>query len=64
MSTHNIPFCYIKKKIILNSRNLQLWIFRGTQERVRNSSGKQAISVLATEVLLYNDTIPREMILI
>ena len=25
----------------------------GSQERVRNSSGKQAISVQATEVLLY-----------
>ena len=27
--------------------------FQGTQERVRNSRGKQAISVRATEVLLY-----------
>ena len=28
-------------------------LFLGTQERVRNSRGKQAISVRATEVLLY-----------
>ena len=27
--------------------------FLGTQERVRNSRGKQAISVRATEVILY-----------
>ena len=27
--------------------------FEGTQERVRNSRGKRAISVRATEVLLY-----------
>ena len=34
--------------------NLQLWdFFQGTQEQVRNSSNKRAISVLATEVLLY-----------
>ena len=34
--------------------NLQLWaFFQGTQERVRNSRGKRAISVRATEVLLY-----------
>ena len=28
-------------------------MFQGTQERVRNSPGKRAISVRATEVLLY-----------
>ena len=27
--------------------------FQGTQERVRNSRGKRAISVRATEILLY-----------
>ena len=38
-------------KIILN---LQLWdFFPGTQRQVRNSRGKRAISVPATEVLLY-----------
>ena len=29
------------------------FLFKGTQERVRNSHGKRAISVRATEVLLY-----------
>ena len=44
----------IKKKITLNYLNLQLWdFFLGTQERVRKSSGKRAISVRATGVLLY-----------
>ena len=34
--------------------NLQLWdFFLGTEERVRNSRGKRAISVRAIEVLLY-----------
>ena len=48
MSTHNIPFLNIKKKIVLIITNLQLWnLFQGTQERVRNSHGKRAISVLA-----------------
>ena len=47
MSTHNIPFLNMKKK------NLQLWeFFQGTQERVRKSRGKRAISVRAIEVLL------------
>ena len=33
---------------------MQLWdFFQGTKERVRNSRGKRAISVQATEVLLY-----------
>ena len=36
--------------------DLQLWdFFQGTQGRVRNSRGKRAINVRATEVLLYND---------
>ena len=35
--------------------NLQLWdLFHGTQERVRKSRGKRAISVRGIEVLLYN----------
>ena len=46
MSTHNIPFLNIKKKIIQIIPNLQLSnSIQGTQERVRNSRGKQAISV-------------------
>ena len=36
------------------SQNLHLWdLFQRTQERVRNSRGKRAISVRATQVLLY-----------
>ena len=36
----------MNEKITLNYPNLQLWdFFQGTQERVRNSLGKQAISV-------------------
>ena len=54
MSIHNIPFLNITKKIDLNYPKLQLWnLFQGTQERVRTSLGKRAISVRAIEVLLY-----------
>ena len=51
MSTHNIPFQY-KKTITLNYlKSAAEGFFLGTQDR--NSRGKRAISVLATEVLLY-----------
>ena len=56
MSTvHTIySFQYKKKKITLNySKSAAKGFFLRTQERVRNSHGKQAISVRATEVLLY-----------
>ena len=54
MSTHNIPFLNIKTKSALIMPNLQQWdLFQRTQERVRNSRGKRAISVRAIEVLLY-----------
>ena len=44
----------ILKKITLNyPKSTAIGFFPGTQERVRNSRGKQAISVRATEVLLY-----------
>ena len=44
----------IKKKIILNySKSVAMGFSQGTQERVRNSRGKRAISVRATEVPLY-----------
>ena len=44
----------IKKKITLNyPRSAAMGFFQGTQERVRNSRGKRAISVRITEVLLY-----------
>ena len=43
------------KKITLNYHNFSaMGVFQGTQERVRNSDGKRAISVRATEGLLYN----------
>ena len=41
----------IRKKII--PKSAAMGFFQGTQERVRNSHGKRAISVHATEVLLY-----------
>ena len=54
MSTHNIPFSTYKRNLPLIIPNLQLWdSFQGAQKRVRNSRGKRAISVRATEVLLY-----------
>ena len=41
-------------KVTLNYFNLQLWNFsQGTIDRVRNNRGKRAISVRATEGLLY-----------
>ena len=45
----------IKKKIALNyPKSAAMFFFlQLTQERVRNSRGKRAISVRATEVLLY-----------
>ena len=54
MITHNIPFIIIKKKITLHySKSAAMGFFQGTQEQVQNSRGKRAISVRATEVLLY-----------
>ena len=44
----------IKSKITPDySKSAAKGFFLGTQERVQNSRGKQAISVGATEVLLY-----------
>ena len=44
----------MKKKNILNyPKSAAMGFFQGTQEQVRNSCGKQAISVQAIEVLLY-----------
>ena len=44
----------IKKKITLNyPKSAAMEFFQGNQERVRNNRGKRAISVRATEVLLY-----------
>ena len=55
MTIHNIPFSiYIKIYIKLNyPKSAAKGFFLGTHERVRNSRGKRAISVRATEVLLY-----------
>ena len=54
MSTRNILFSKLKKKITLNyPKSAAIRLFLGTPERVRNSRGKRAISVRATEVLLY-----------
>ena len=48
-------FEILKKKISLNytKSTAKGLFFLGTQERVQNSCGKRAISVRATEVLLY-----------
>ena len=54
MSTHKIPFSIYKKKFTLNySKSAVRDFSKGTQERVRNSRGKRAIRVRATEGLLY-----------
>ena len=53
MSTQIYHFQYKKEKLLQVIANLQLFdCFLGTQERVQNSRGKQAISVQATEVSL------------
>ena len=53
MSTHNIHL-NINKNITLNHpKALAMEFFIETQERVRNSRGKRATSVRATEFLLY-----------
>ena len=53
MSLHNIYVFNIKKKVTLNNPKSEVkGFFLRTQEHVRNSRGKQAISVRATEVLL------------
>ena len=44
----------MKKKYTLNyPKYVAMSFFQGTQEQVRNSRGKRAISVRAIEVLLY-----------
>ena len=54
MSSHNIPFLNIRKKIIVNyTKSATMGLVQGTQERVGNSCGKRAISIRAIEVLLY-----------
>ena len=54
MSTHNIPYLNIKKKITLNyPKSAAMDFFQRTREPVRVSRGKRAFIVRATEVLLY-----------
>ena len=54
MSTHNIPFSIYRRKINLNyPKSAVVGFFQGTQERIRNSRGRQAIRVRAIEDLLY-----------
>ena len=44
----------LKKKITVNyPKSVAMGFFQETQERVRNSRGKRAISVRATEGLLF-----------
>ena len=55
MSTHNIPFSiYIKKENHPKLSQICSYgiFFQETQDRVRNSRGKRAINVQATEGLL------------
>ena len=53
MTTHNVPFFDVKRKSPKIIQNLPLSdFFQRTKGRVRNSHGKRAISVRATEVLL------------
>ena len=53
MRTHNIPFAVNKMTIALNYLNPQLSDVSKGLKRVRNSHGKRAISVRATEGQLY-----------
>ena len=55
MSTHNIPFSKKKKRKSHSypKSAAMRFFFQGAQERVRNSHGKRAISVRATECLLH-----------
>ena len=52
MSTHNMPFS-LKLKLTLNyPKSAVMGFFPRDSKRVRNSCGKRAISVPATEGLL------------
>ena len=52
MRTQNIPFQYKTENHPKLSQICSFVFSRGTQERVRNSRGKRAISVRAIEGLL------------
>ena len=52
--TQNTIFNIKTKELIHNcTKSAAMGFLQGTRERVRNSRGKRAISVRATEVLLY-----------
>ena len=58
MNMHNIPFSIQRRKITLNyPKSAAVGIFQGYMNEfetgVRNSRGRRASSVRATEVLLY-----------
>ena len=61
MCTHNIPFSIQKRKNTIIPNLQPRGFFLGTQERVRNSHGKRAVSVRATEVLLYWEAVQRRL---
>ena len=55
MSTHNMPLSILEKKItLIYPKFAALGFFTRDSRTSRNSCSKQAISVRATEVLLYN----------
>ena len=53
MSTHNIPLPILIPINLNYPKYAAMGFFEGTPERARNSHGKRAISVRATEGLLY-----------
>ena len=70
MRTHKIPISIWKGKSTQIISNLQLWdFFLGTQERVRNSHGKRAISVRAlkfycSSLSLYCEEIAKALLIL
>ena len=53
MNTQRYHFQHKKENNPKLSKSEAMGFFQGTQERVRNSCGKRAISVRATEGILY-----------
>ena len=54
MRTRYIPFSIRKRNnTLIYPKSAAMGFFEGTEEQVRNSRGKQAISVRAIEVPLY-----------
>ena len=59
-NTHHTISIYKKKIVITYPRIAAMGLFQGTQDRVRVSRDKRAISVRATEGLLYISNKPQE----